>query len=214
MTHSEQVNEIAAALAKAQGQMKIAVKDSINPHFKSRYADLAAVLDAVRGPLSANGIAIVQGVEADETAATVTTLLAHTSGQWVRSSLRLPAPQANAQGFGSAVTYARRYLLSAMAGIAQDDDDGNAAVEHEPRASGVAGVKQALAREPDQDVMALRLTKLMGEAMTVKELPEKEAREWVRTFKAPGEKVWTEKHIEQITAALALARSKNAEVKS
>ena len=212
MTHSDQVNEIAAALAKAQAQMKAAVKDSINPHFKSRYADLAAVLDAVRGPLSTNGIAIVQGVEADETAATVTTLLAHISGQWVKSSLRLPAPQANAQGFGSAVTYARRYLLSAMAGIAQDDDDGNAAAEHEPRASGVAGVKQALAA--DQDVMALRLTKPMGEAMTVKELPEKEAREWVRTFKAPGEKAWTEKHIEQITAALALARSKNVEEKS
>lgn len=124
---SEAINELAAALSKAQGQMRAAAKDSTNPHFKSRYADLASVVDAAREPLANNGLAVVQGVATTEKGVRVSTLLMHASGQWIKSELDVPAMKLDAQGLGSATTYGRRYGLSAMVGIAPDDDDGNAA---------------------------------------------------------------------------------------
>jgi hypothetical protein len=128
MQTSEQINELAAALAKAQGQIQGAVKDSTNPAFKSRYADLASVWDACRMALSANGLAVVQGPALADRGVSVTTRLLHSSGQWAESTLILPMDKATAQGAGSAITYARRYALAAMVGVApDDDDDGNAA---------------------------------------------------------------------------------------
>lgn len=128
MQTSEQINEFAAALAKAQGQIQGAVKDSTNPAFKSRYADLASVWDACRVALSLNGLAVVQGPALADRGVSVTTRLLHSSGQWAESTLILPMDKATAQGAGSAITYARRYALAAMVGVApDDDDDGNAA---------------------------------------------------------------------------------------
>jgi len=128
MQTSEQVNELAAALAKTQGQIQGAVKDSTNPAFKSRYADLASVWDACRVALSLNGLAVVQGPALADRGVSVTTRLLHSSGQWAESTLILPMDKATAQGAGSAITYARRYALAAMVGVApDDDDDGNAA---------------------------------------------------------------------------------------
>jgi hypothetical protein len=128
MQTSEQINELAAALAKAQGQIQGAVKDSTNPAFKSRYADLASVWDACRVALSLNGLAVVQGPALVGQGVSVTTRLLHSSGQWAESTLILPMDKATAQGAGSAITYARRYALAAMVGVApDDDDDGNAA---------------------------------------------------------------------------------------
>lgn len=128
MTKSESIKEIAAALAKAQGAIKGAAKDRTNPHFKSQYADLASVWEACRAQLAANGIAVVQGVESEGQTVRVETTLAHSSGEWITSSLTLPVAQVTAQGVGSAITYGRRYGLSAMVGIAPtDDDDGEAA---------------------------------------------------------------------------------------
>ncbi len=123
MTTSEQVNEIAGALAKAQAAMKNATLNKVNPHFKSKYADLAGIRDAVIPALTANGIAVVQTL--DGTA--VYTRLLHSSGQWIEGFC--PIPQApDMQKMGSAITYARRYSLSAICGIAADeDDDANAA---------------------------------------------------------------------------------------
>lgn len=118
---------LAAALAKAQGEMDAAAKDSINPHFKSKYADLASVWDACREPLSKNGLAVLQPVSADGPNVTITTILAHSSGEWISESLTMTAQQNTPQGVGSAITYGRRYGLSSMVGIAPDDDDGNAA---------------------------------------------------------------------------------------
>ena len=130
MTHSEQINELAAALAKAQGQIEGAKKDSINPHFKNRYADLASVWDACREALTTNGLSVVQSAENCESAGYgVTTMLLHTSGQWMRGTLYLKPIKDDAQGAGSALTYARRYALSSMIGIAPEDDDANAASE-------------------------------------------------------------------------------------
>lgn len=124
---SEQINELAGALAKAQGKITGALKDSANPFFKSKYADLASVWDACRGPLSENGLAIVQQTESDDSGVYVVTTLAHSSGQWMRSRLRLTPKDDTPQAMGSAITYGRRYALAAAVGVAQVDDDGNAA---------------------------------------------------------------------------------------
>jgi hypothetical protein len=128
MTTSENIAEIAAALAKAQASMKNAALNKVNPHFRNRYADLAAIRDAVVPELAKNGIAVVQGLGVtDGGIVGLTTRLMHTSGQWVESDILLPAC-ADMQKMGSAITYARRYSLSAICGIAADeDDDANAA---------------------------------------------------------------------------------------
>jgi len=123
MNTSQEISELAAALAAAQGAMKNAVMNRTNPHFKSRYADLAAIWDAARQPLSANGLAVVQTIGDG----VLHTRLLHTSGQWIASEHPLPM-SGRPQEIGSALTYARRYSLSALIGIAADeDDDANAA---------------------------------------------------------------------------------------
>lgn len=126
--HSEQINELAAALAKAQAEMKGALKDATNPHFNSKYAGLDSVWEACRPALTSHGISVVQAPGAQGNAVSMTTMLLHTSGQWMRSTLDMTAADQRPQAIGSCITYARRYGLSAMAGIApEDDDDGNAA---------------------------------------------------------------------------------------
>lgn len=127
MTHSEQINEIATALAKAQGAMSGAVKDAANPFFKSKYADLASVWEACRQPLSENGLAILQSPEADGLRVTLETLMLHTSGQWFRNTLSVSAKDDSPQAIGSAITYLRRYVLQSFAGVAPEDDDAEAA---------------------------------------------------------------------------------------
>ena len=118
MKTSEQISELAAALAVAQGMMENAIMNRTNPHFKTKYADLAAVLNAARKPLSANGLAIVQTIGDG----VLHTRLLHTSGQWIASEHPLPM-SGKPQEIGSALTYARRYSLSALIGIAADEDD-------------------------------------------------------------------------------------------
>ena len=140
-TRSASIAALAGALAKAQGAMEGASKGNVNPHFKSRYADLASVWDACRDPLSKNGLAILQPVKADGAKVTVTTLLVHSSGEWVEESLTMTAAQNTPQGVGSAITYGRRYGLASMVGIAPEDDDGNAA-------SGKPTTEQAQAPQP------------------------------------------------------------------
>jgi hypothetical protein len=122
VTTSEQVNEIAAALAKAQATMKNAALNKVNPHFRSKYADLAVIRDTVVPPLAANGIAVVQTLDAEGGGPWVMTRLIHTSGQWIESACPIPNGQ-DMQKMGSAITYARRYSLSAICGIAADEDD-------------------------------------------------------------------------------------------
>jgi hypothetical protein len=126
-TRSPSIAALAAALAKAQGEIEGAAKANVNPHFKSKYADLASVWDACRAPLSKHGLSILQPVRADGPHVTVTTILAHSSGEWIEESLTMTAQQNTPQGVGSAITYGRRYGLAAMVGIAPEDDDGNAA---------------------------------------------------------------------------------------
>jgi len=134
MRTSEQINEIATALAKAQGEIESAAKDSKNPHFNTKYADLASVRAAIKTPLSANGIAVIQGVSTSEAGVHIETMLAHTSGQFIAETLTIPlGNKRDAQAVGSAVSYGRRYALMAIVGVAaDDDDDGNIATQNAP----------------------------------------------------------------------------------
>lgn len=136
MNRSETIGKLAEALAKAQGAMEHASKDKTNPHFKSAYADLASIWEAIREPLSKNGLSVVQLPRTDENARTfVDTILMHSSGEFVEATYSLAPQQATPQGFGSAITYMRRYALTGV-GVAPADDDGNAATQHEaPRAT-------------------------------------------------------------------------------
>lgn len=128
MERSESVGALAAALAKAQGSMAAARKDSANPFYKSKYADLASIVDAIKQPLAENGLAYVQATDVgDDSAVIVETVLLHASGEWIASRLRMKPVQDTPQGLGSCISYARRYGLQALVGIPADDDDGNAA---------------------------------------------------------------------------------------
>lgn len=122
------MKNIATALVKAQREFSPALKCSTNPHFKSRYADLAACLEAVQDPLNNNGIALLQVTHDDSSGVTVETLFIHESGEQISGGkLHVPASKQDPQGYGSALTYARRYSLLAACGIAPEDDDGNSA---------------------------------------------------------------------------------------
>lgn len=127
MDQSNEINELAAALAKAQGQITGALKDSSNPFFKSKYADLAACWDACRKPLSDNGLAVIQSTTERDGHVYVVTTLAHQSGQWIRGWLPVKTKDDSPQGQGSGLTYSRRYALAGMVGLAQIDDDAEAA---------------------------------------------------------------------------------------
>ena len=128
----EQKN-IYAAFVKAQQGFSPALKTSLNPHFKSKYADLAACVEAVIDALNANGIGLVQKSHPDDSGVTIETLFIHTSGESMSGgTLHVPASKHDAQGYGSALSYARRYSLMAACGIAPEDDDGNAATKAPP----------------------------------------------------------------------------------
>ncbi len=134
MRTSEQINELAAALSKAQGQFENAKKDSENPFFHSKYADLAACIDAARGPLAANGLAVVQSPSIEEARGVrMTTRLLHSSGQWIEGELDATPKDSGPQSVGSVVTYLRRYALCAMIGLAAEDDDANSGQGVEPK---------------------------------------------------------------------------------
>lgn len=124
---------IAAALAAAQAQMGKALKSANNPHFKSKYADLSSVVDATMPALNANGIAVIQPMQESETGRVVMTKFIHTSGEVLECAIPLIVAKNDMQGLGSAITYARRYGLMSLAGIAPEDDDGNAAAKAAPR---------------------------------------------------------------------------------
>lgn len=120
------MKNIASAFVKAKKEFSPALKCSTNPHFKSKYADLAACLEAVNDALLNNGIAVYQETSEDATGVTVETVFIHESGETMRcGKLHVPAAKQDPQGYGSALTYCRRYSLMASCGIAPEDDDGN-----------------------------------------------------------------------------------------
>lgn len=152
MKTSESIKAIAAALVKAQANIHGAVKDSTNPHFKSKYADLSSVMQAVKAPLLAEGIAIVQATEPSESGEVrLSTMLLHQSGEWIADTITVPVNKNDAQGYGSALTYARRYGLQSMTGCCPEDDDGNAAAAAPPSQAHDAKIADFLAAIDDAD---------------------------------------------------------------
>lgn len=143
------MQHIAPAFIKAKREFGPALKDKTNPHFRSKYADLGACIDAVEDALLKNDIAFIQETFNDDSGVTVETVFIHESGETMRcGKLHVPAAKQDPQGYGSALTYARRYSLMAACGIAPEDDDGN------------AGVKAAQAqRKPAQKVDPAEIVK-------------------------------------------------------
>ena len=125
---SEKTAELVTALTKASGQIKVARKDSENPFFHSRYADLSAITEASREALISNDLVITQSTSIELNQMVLVTTLHHVSGQWIRGYYPITAVKADPQSMGRAVTYARRYALSAMLGIVSEDDDGESAM--------------------------------------------------------------------------------------
>jgi hypothetical protein len=127
MQKSESIDLLAKALAKVQITIKPAIKDSANPFFKSKYADLTSVWDSCGEALAANGLSVAQVGEPVPGGASLTTVLMHESGQWISGTMEAPLAKQDAQAVGSCITYLRRYGLAAMVGIRTEDDDGAAA---------------------------------------------------------------------------------------
>ena len=124
---SETIGALAAALSKAQADITGALKDSSNPFFKSKYADLASCWDACRKQLAANGLSVIQTTQMTEQGLMLVTTLAHSSGEWIAGQMPVLTKDNSPQGQGSGITYARRYALAAIVGLAQIDDDAEAA---------------------------------------------------------------------------------------
>lgn len=152
MQKSESIAALAASLAKAQGEMENAGKNSVNPHFKSKYADLAEILNTVRPVLSKHGLAVTQFPAFEGGTAHVETILTHASGEWMSGICSAPVQKSDPQGVGSALTYLRRYSLAAVCGLAQEDDDANASSK--PKGQQQSTQKPA----PTQPVMATKQT--------------------------------------------------------
>ena len=130
---SESLKELASAFAKAQSEIEGATADKQNPHFRSRYADLGNVVDAIKPAITKHGLSFVQVSHNAESAACIETIILHSSGEWLSCGrVSVPVSKHDAQGYGSALTYARRYSLAAAFGVAPEDDDGNAAAKNAP----------------------------------------------------------------------------------
>lgn len=191
------MNTIAAALVKAKKAFGKALKDKNNPAFKSKYADLGACLEAVEGPLLDNGIFLYQETAEDSTGVTVETVFLHESGEALRGGrLHVPASKQDPQGYGSALTYCRRYSLMAACGIAPEDDDGNAASKPPARQEPKRDAKQ-----PDPLAVALD---------AIKNAATKAAA--VKHGEAAWELAETDEQYAQITAAVKAWKPKAEEL--
>lgn len=135
MRKSESIANLSAALVRAQKKIGAATKDSANPFFKSKYADLGAVMEACKEHLNNEGIAVLQPVSNDGTAHLVETVLIHESGEYIAEAMKLELKETDMQKLGSAVTYARRYGLQSMLFIPAEDDDGEKSMDRAPKSA-------------------------------------------------------------------------------
>jgi len=165
MIKSDSISELAGALCKAQGEIENASKNASNPHFRSKYADLAEVLNTVRPVMSKNGISISQFPAFEAGVASVETIVMHTSGEWMSGISSAPVQKQDAQGVGSALTYLRRYSLAAIAGIAQEDDDANSSIggKQQTQQKPQQNPQQKL-QTPDPDVVISSINKATSDA--------------------------------------------------
>jgi len=158
MTQSEHLDKLAAALCAVQATLRGAVKGSVNPHFKNRYADLESVIEAVRGPLAQHGLSFAQVGSFIGGEPALRTMLLHSSGQWLAGDYPLRPAKTDPQGYGAAMTYARRYCLAALLGLPQVDDDGETASgrgeTHAPKQSAAKPTAPAPATRLGADLIA------------------------------------------------------------
>ena len=172
MKTSDSINKISVALLKAQRAITFASKDAKNPHFKNTYADLPAVIDAVKPALNEAGIVFLQSASpSDAGTLCLTTRLVHESGEWIEDTAAVPLPKNDPQGYGSAMTYARRYSLAAITGLYQDDDDGNGAMKPASR----SGFDFADAKRSVQTAPSLNALKDVYTAHMKRATPEQQA---------------------------------------
>lgn len=199
---------LAAALAKAQGQMKAAAKDADNKHFGSRYADLASIWEACREPLSANGLAVLQPVSTTDEGVVLTTILIHSSGEFIRTRALFPIAQRTPHAIGSAITYARRYALASLVGVAPaEDDDGNAAAKAAPQE------QRRPERKPERREAAPTKTmkeraKVLWEAAKKRGATQETFGTWVESVlgAAKPSKEWTDEDIDGLWKAFKADR--------
>lgn len=157
MRTSDQIEEIAGALAKAQAEVKNPSFNRVNPHFKSKYADLGEVLSAVRPALSKHGIAIMQMTDVTETGIVLHTRLTHTSGQWIEGVYPV-SPMGTHQQMGAALTYAKRQALSAIVGVAgEDDTDGE-----DTKDINTTGIKPKAAAPKKEQLPDVKSAEMLG----------------------------------------------------
>lgn len=151
---SADISELAAALAEAQAELSPAAKNAQNPHLKNRYADIAAVYEAIRETLPKHGLSVSQIILPHESKARVRTLLMHKSGQWLASECLMPLDRnGGPQGMGSAITYARRYSLSAIVGVVSEDDDDAEAAQPRRQQQRQAAQQRETAKANNPDPM-------------------------------------------------------------
>lgn len=171
MRTSDSITNLAAALLKAQAAIEHVTKDKVGKvqtktgrEYEYKYSDLSSVIEAVKGPLNANGLVFLQSPGGDSTGVSVTTRILHTSGEWAETTIYIPVQMGTAQAYGSAITYGKRYGLQSLVGLPSDDDDGQAASD-KPKAAKQAYDKPNTAKQvavdafeslPDEDKDFLR----------------------------------------------------------
>jgi hypothetical protein len=144
MQKSETIVELAKSLSKFQGDMKSVPKDSTNPFFKMKYASIDAIWDIVRKPLSSNGLSLIQTTYEQNDKIYLETTLLHSSGEWIETYMPINATKQDPQTIGSAITYARRYSMSAILGVSADsDDDAESATSHKETQTATKPIKQS-----------------------------------------------------------------------
>jgi len=186
MQKSEQINELAAALAKAQAKIENATKSAKNPFFRSNYADLPAVWDACRAALTANGLSVVQLTDTSENGMVLESVLMHSGGQWISSHYPINPVKNDPQGLGSAITYARRYSLMALVGIVADDasdDDGEKAMGRDN-----ARISEMTSAEISEDAGLTRRGHFKAEGLEMAQLGSEALANWWKDLLVPDQR--------------------------
>ena len=185
MQTSEKIGSIAAAMVKAQAEMPKLLADSDNPYYKSKYIALADLIKEVRPVLAKYGLAVIQGVSGDgEKAVIITTRIIHESGEWIEEAFTMPvvakgSKEATPQDYGAAVTYARRYSLAGILGVASEEDDDANSISHPiERAAPV----KTHAKQDDLKPLKDRLVEIMKDPLIKPEEREGQKKAWAGTW--------------------------------